>query len=130
MSSAAQAISEVLFVVGFYLALPAAIVWGWVRWWKRKHPQTRLSILSFVGFALATASALLAVCTVTYAQATSGFSYYDPLLLRIFRWGGLLSLSGTVFALIGAWRSGPLRWHALACAVGTLLFWFISAALE
>ena len=48
--------------------------------------------------------------------AVGGVPFYDPLLLRIYRWGALLSLAGTAFALIGVWRPGPLRWHAPACA--------------
>jgi hypothetical protein len=77
-----------------------------------------------------TASGLLATSSVLYAHAIGGFPFYDPLLLRIYRWGALLSLSGTVFAFIGVWRPGPLRWHAPACAVGTLLFWFAAAMGE
>ena len=129
MSAAVQSIVLVLFVVGIYLALPAAMIWG-VRLLKRTQPRTWPSVLSLLGFALATASGLLATASVLYAHSIGGFPFYDPLLLRIYRWGALLSLSGTVFALIGVWRPGPLRWHAPACAVGTLLFWFAAAMGE
>lgn len=40
-----------LFVVGIYIALPAAMVWGWARWSKRSQSRTVLSILSLIGFA-------------------------------------------------------------------------------
>lgn len=130
MSHATQSILLVLFVSAIYIGLPAVIVWGWVRWLKRTQPRTWLSILSLIGFAFATASGLLAASSVLYAHAIGGFPFYDPSLLRIYRWGALLSLSGTVFALIGVWRPGPLRWHAPACAVGTLLFWFAAAMGE
>jgi hypothetical protein len=98
---------------------------GWIRWWHDKGPRSLISTLSFIGFVLATTSALLAVLTVI-----RGFPYYDPLLLRIYGLGALLSFAGSVFAMIGVARRGPLRWHAFACAMGTLLFWFVSAALE
>jgi len=120
----------VLYVVCIYIALPAAMVWGWVRWARRTQTRTFCSILSLIGFTLATASALLAISAVLYARAIGGFPFYDPLLLRIFRWGGLLSLSGIAFAIIGGWGPGPLRWHAPACAVGTLVFWVGAAAGE
>lgn len=97
---------------------------------KRTQPRTWPALLSLVGFALATASSLLAASSMSYAHAIGGFPFYDPLLLRIYGWGALLSLSGTVFAFIGVWRPGPLRWHAPACAVGTLLFWFAAAMGE
>ena len=35
-----------------------------------------------------------------------------PVLLRIYRWGGLVSIAGIAFALGGAWRPNPLRWYA------------------
>lgn len=44
-----------------------------------------------------TASGLLAVSSLVWAHAIGGFPYYDPRLLRMYRWGGLLSLSSLVF---------------------------------
>ena len=120
----------VLFAVGVYVGLPALMVWGWVRWFRRTQPRTLPSILSLIGFTLATASGLLAVSSVTYAHAIGGFPFYDPRLLRMYRWGGLLSLSGIVFGIGGVWRPGPVRWLAPVCSVGTLLFWFASAMGE
>jgi len=107
MNKAAESFVLVLFVVGIYVALPAAMIWGWVRWSKRTQPRTLPSILSLVGFTLATASGLLAISAMLYARAIGGFPFYDPSLLRIYRWGALLSLSGIVFALIGVWRPYP-----------------------
>jgi hypothetical protein len=121
---------EVLFAIASYLAVPAAMILGWVRWVKHRQSQTLFSILSLIGFTLATASGLLALSSVLYAQTIGGFPYYDPSLLRIYRWGGLLSLAGIVFAISGAWRPSPLRWYAPACAVGMLLFWFMTGSGE
>ena len=56
-------------------------------------------ILSLIGFVLATASGLLALSSVVYAHVIGGFPYYDPRLLRIYAWGGVLSLSGIVFGI-------------------------------
>jgi len=120
----------VLFAIEIYLAVPAAMISGWVRWIKRRQPQTLSSILSLIGFTLASASGLLAISSVLYAQTIGGFPYYDPSLLRIYRWGVLLSLAAIMFAISGAWRPSPLRWYAPACAAGMLVFWFMSASGE
>jgi hypothetical protein len=120
----------VLFRVGFYLGVPALLIWGWVRWFRRTQPRTLPVILSLIGLALATASSLLAVSSVLYAHAIGGFPYYDPRLLRFYRWGAVLSLSGLVFGIAGVWRPGPVRWLAPVCSLGTALFWFASAMGE
>ena len=129
MDTIAGKILIILFAVGIYLALPTAIVAGWVHWGRRRQQLTVFSTLSLIGFTLATASALLAVSSLVYAQSAH-FAYYDPSLLRIFRWGGLLSLSGVVFGVCGTWRPSPLRWYAPGCALGMLLFWFTMAIGE
>jgi len=66
-----------LIGVGLYVALPVLIIWGWVRWRKRTQPRSWPSILSLIGFALATASGLLAASSVSYAHAIGGFPFYD-----------------------------------------------------
>lgn len=130
MHTAIESVLLFLFAVGIYAGLPALMIWGWVRWFSRTRPRTLPAILSLIGFALATASGLLAVSSVLYAHAIGGFPFYDPRLLRIYRWGGVLSLSGIVFGIAGVWRPGPVRWLAPVCSFGTLLFWFASAMGE
>jgi len=130
MSNAFQLV-VVLLAVGMYLALPVVTISGWIRWAGRSHHySTPSSILSVIGFTFATLSGVLAISSVMYAHAIGGFAFYDPLLLRIYRAGGLLSLTGIIFSLSGVWRPSVLRWHAPICSVGTLLFWFISAMGE
>jgi hypothetical protein len=58
------------------------------------------------------------------------FPYYDPLLLRIFRAGVLVSLAGVGFGIGGVWRASPLRWHAPTSALATLVFWIMTASGE
>jgi hypothetical protein len=124
-------LESIIFVLGIsmYIAMPAVLVWGWLRWAKRTEPRTLCSTLSLIGFLLATISGLLAILTFFYAIVI-GFRFYDPPLLRIYRWGLLLSLTGFLFAISGVWRTNPLRWHAPASAVGMFLFWFVAALGE
>src|SRR5579862_8967279 len=90
-----------------YIVSPAMLIWGWTRWARRPKLRTATSILSLFGFTLATASAALAVSSVVYAHFHH-FDFYDPLLLRIFRRGFLLSLGGILFGVGGVWRQNSL----------------------
>jgi hypothetical protein len=119
-----------IFFVLAYLVPPTLLVWGWTRWVRSPKLRSIGSVLSLIGFSLATASALLAVLTVGYAQIHH-FPYYDPLLLRIIRWGVLLSFCGIVFGIDGVWRPNPLRWHAaLISGLAMLAFWIMVAEGE
>jgi hypothetical protein len=129
LSTSAHVIFGVLVAAGYFV-LPIALIWGWVRWISLAKPRTAASILSLAGFVLATASALLAVSSIAYAQVIHGFRFYDPRLMRIFRWGFLFSLGAIVFGLGGIWRPSSLRWHAPVAAIGTLAFWIMAAEGE
>lgn len=120
----------VLFVILICLVSPATMLWGWIRWARNIKPKTLTAALALIGFALATLSALLAIGSLVYGQAIGGFPFYDPRLLRIYLWGCLLSLGGIVVSLGGVWRPSPLRWHAAACSLGTLIFWVVMAEGE
>jgi hypothetical protein len=106
------------------------LISGWVRYAKHKQPRTLYSNLSLISFTLASVSALLAISSMLYADALGGFPYYDPRLLRIFGWGGLLSIGGIAFAIGGVRQSSALRWHGLCFSAAMLLFWFMSAMGE
>jgi hypothetical protein len=124
---------EILF--GFlaalgYIIAPIMLIWGWIRWITLREQIGPPFILSFVGFILSTGSALIAISLVAYALMIRGFGYYDPHLLRIFRWGLLLSLGGVVLGFTGVARQNVLRWHAPLAGLGTLAFWIIAASGE
>jgi hypothetical protein len=106
------------------------LIWGWARWINHPKLRTVPSILSLAGFVLAMASALLAVSSIAYAQVIHGFRFYDPLLMRLFRWGILLSLGAIMFGVGGVWRPSSLRWHAPVAAIGTLAFWAMAAEID
>ena len=132
MTPANVVLYTVLFGLG-YLVAPAMLVWGWVRWIKhRPRLWTITSALSFIGFLLATASALYGLWMIFFAEAggfLTTYPNYSPdygLLYKFIRRGALLSLLGTLFAIGGIWRRGPVRWQAPASAVGTLAFWLLA----
>jgi hypothetical protein len=127
MRGFAESIVAVLFVILEYAVAPALFLWGWARWFNRPKPRTLFLILSFVGFALATGSAVLALLSFVDARSVVGFALHDSQLLIIFWSAGVLSITATAFALAGVWRPSPLRWHALVCAVATLLFCLATA---
>jgi hypothetical protein len=128
LSTSVQVVFAVLIALS-YIVSPVMLIWGWARWaWQPKSGAVA-AILSLVGFSFATASAALAVSSVAYAQVHH-FGFYDPLLLRIFRWGLLLSLIGILSSIGGVWRQSSLRWHALISGIGTLAFWVLAAEGE
>lgn len=120
------------FVRSDWMDIPILVVltWGWIRWAKHPQPKTLYSILSLIAFTLGTLSALLAVSSMLYALMIGSFPYYDARLLRIFGWGGVLSIAGLVCAIGGVRESTSLRWHALGLSLGMLLFWWMSAMGE
>lgn len=129
MNASVVVVIAILAVLGWIVA-PVLLIWGWVRWVRQPKKWIFTSILSTVGFLLASASALVAVSMMAYARFIHSFGYYDPSLLRIFRIGIFLSLAGTASGLGGVWRPNSLRWHSPASAVATLAFWFLAAEGE
>ncbi len=112
------------------VSFPVLNIWGWVRVSMKRPEQWDVSsVLSLTGFSLATASGLLAVEAVMYAQATHGFAFWDPRLIRICAVGAFVALMGLAAAFGGVRRPSPVRWHAPACSVGMLLFWFLMAMM-
>jgi hypothetical protein len=107
---------------------PAMLVWGWARWIvQRPRLWTISSTLSFIGFLLASASALFSLWVILYAsgggfQRLPDYSFF----YRCIRRGAIISLLGVAFALGGVWRRSPLRWQAPAGAVGTFAFWLLA----
>ena len=117
METRAKAIGVTLVVCGPWLAV---IIFSWIRWARAKQPRTLCSTLSLAGLVLATASALFAFVLSSYAG-----SFYVARQL-----GVEASLVAVFVAVCGAWRPHPLRWRALACGAGMLVFWSLSRVLE
>ncbi len=118
------------FGIFAFVMTPFVTIWGWVRWARREKQWTIPAVLSLIGFALAAGSALLAAALSFWGHAIGGFPFYDPRLMRIYAWGLLLSLSALFLALGGIWRLNSIRWHALFCSFGMLVYWFALAGSE
>lgn len=110
-------------ILVIYLGMPVMALWGCLRWYKQKKPQNTAAWLSYAGFWLAAASALLALSSVAYALKTGGVAYYLPSFFRIIAWGFRISAIAAILAVAGVWRKSPLRWHAMFCALAMLFYW-------
>lgn len=112
-----------------YLVAPAMLVWGWMRWVKqRPRSWTVPSALSFIGFALASLSALLGLWVIAFANSgRPAYAINYPLLSWGVPTGAGLSLAGLACSLVGLWRRSPARWQAPSSAIGMLAFWLLVA---
>ena len=85
------------------------------------------SLAPVLGFALASASAMLALWLGSYGFATGGFTLHNPLSLAGFRTGIILSVGATLFAIIAFTQKHRLRWLILLWSAAGLLFWCVFA---
>ena len=112
-----------------YLVSPVLLICGWAQWVRKPKLRAVPAALSLGGLVLATASTLLVIAAVTYAQIHH-FPHQEPTLIRLYRVGILFSRCGVVFGLAGVWRPGSVRWYAPLSAVSTLAFWMLAATSE
>jgi hypothetical protein len=96
---------------------------------SRTMQKSPKSVAALIGFALASASALLAIWLRSYGYAVGGFRDYDPLLMAGFRTGMALSAAASVFAIIGLRQPNRLRWLGVGWALLGLLFWVGTALM-
>jgi len=114
-----------ILLIAAYVDVPVMLVWGWRRWSRRPRQKNPFATISFISFSIGTASTLLLIVTILWSLLRGGFPYYDPVLMRIFAVGLLLSLLALLISLGGLWKANPLRWHAPALCLGMLFIWAI-----
>jgi hypothetical protein len=122
--------SNALFIVvvaWVAVALPAVMVWGWVRWAKSASARTLFSRLSMIGFVLANISVLLALSSLFFAHTMGSSPIQNSLLLKLSSAGLMLAALGVALAFCAVWRASALRWPCVFCATGILAFWLFSA---
>jgi hypothetical protein len=119
------------FVSFIFLWLPLLVLFWAVRRWARSTPKiSRPAWRSYVAFAattLVTLSALLWVTSLLWARVIGGFPFYDPVLLRFYRWGFLTSLAGLLTSIAG---KGKLRWPSCGLSALMTFLWFAAALGE
>jgi hypothetical protein len=114
-----------------FLGLPLLIlIWAI---WRRAHNSPRLvtplwrSYVGVVAIGLAGLSSLLWLISLVWARVIGGFPYYDPVLLRFYRWGFLTASAGLFVSFLG---KGKLRWPACGLSALMTLLWFGAAMGE
>ena len=123
-------IAEILADALYYAVLPALVIWSWVRLVRQPRVNGICPILSLVGLALGSASAILLIGMSLYALAMGGLPYYDPLSMKIDAWGSLVSFSALLFSIGGVWRPNSTRWHSTALSILVLFLWVVSMVAE
>ncbi len=93
-------------------------------------PKSPTSLAPVLAFALASASAMLALWVLSYGFATGGFSVHNPLFASGFRTGIILSVGATVFAVITFTLKHRLRALILFWSVAGLIFWSVFAFIH
>ena len=104
------------------LGAPVALIWGWTRWTHQPETANGPGTLSLIGFVLRQLQPLWPFRRLRMLKFTT--FRFTILVLRIFRWGVVLSLAGILFGVGGVWRPVRLRWHAPICRLGMFAFCF------
>jgi hypothetical protein len=119
------------FFADVFLVLPMVIIlWAIFRWSdsspRISKPRWRY-YLAVAAAALAGASTALWLISIVWARVIGGFGFYDPVLLRFYRWGALTAMGGLLVSLAG---KGKLRWPTCGVSVLMTLLWFAAAMGE
>ncbi len=78
-------------------------------------------------WAVASISAFLFLGTSVYARVNGGVTYWDPTLMRIYRYGALTAMFGLATGLLGV---GRVRASIVGLSGTMLLVWLVAASSE
>jgi hypothetical protein len=114
-----------------FLLLPLPILF-WAIWrWARSTPKIGMpawrSFAAIAAAFLVGLSAVLWVTSLIWARVIGGFPFYDPILMRFYRWGFLTSAAGLMTGLVG---KGKLRWPSCGLSALMTFLWFAAATGE
>jgi len=76
---------------------------------------------------MACSSALLFLGTVLYVKVNGGFAYYDPTLMRVYRYGAVAALAGVLSGLLGV---GRVRVAVVGLSGTMLVVWGVLCSSE
>lgn len=112
---------------GLPLLILALALWRWLHNAPRIVEPAWRSYVAIVAMSFAGVSALLWVVSLVWARLIGGFPFYDPVLLRFYRWGFLTSALGLFVSLVG---KGKLRWPTTGLSLLMSMLWLMAAAGE
>ena len=114
---------NVLFMGLVLGGLPAWVTWGWVTW-VRNHakPLRTAAVLSLLGLAFASASALLEMGSVLYLQLSRGPSL-EPAALPELHAVGLVFAGLGLVSLLGGMPRTPAERTTPALSLAMLAIW-------
>ena len=112
---------------GLPLVILVWALWRWSRTAPRIVEPAWRSYMAIGAISLAGASSMLWLISLIWARVIGGFPFYDPVLLRFYRWGALTGLAGLVVSFVG---KGKLRWPACALSSLIVFLWFMAATSE
>jgi hypothetical protein len=116
---------------GLWVGLPPTalllILWHWMRTSPKIAKPAWRGYFAVGAATLAAISVLLWVASFVWARKIGGFAYYDPVLMRFYRWGAVTGLCGLVAGFGG---TGKLKWPVCGLATFMTLLWIIAAAGE
>jgi hypothetical protein len=102
-------------------------VWLWARSTPRISTPAWPSYVALAATAFVSLSVLLWDVSLLGARVIGGFPFYDPVLLRFYRWGFLTSLAGLLTSIAG---KGKLRGPSCGLSVLMTSLWFTAALGE
>jgi len=116
----------VVYFASAYVGVPLSLFMGWRKCKSVIAEKTFVAWLALTSLTIATLSTALAVGSLLHG----GWAYYDPTLMKIYRYGILLSLVAFVLGLAAIWKRTPIRWFAPIASFGMLMFWLGAAISE
>jgi hypothetical protein len=112
-----------------YGAIAFVLAFG-INWARRSPKQDTSLVFAIASFSLVTGSVAIAISSMLYARKIGGFPHYDPMLMRILRWGFCLSLAAVIIAYKGVPRRSTNRWLLLTLSIGMMMFWLLTMLEE
>lgn len=123
-----QLITNGLYLLAFYVLLPAAVAYGWIRFAMARTKRDSGYWMSILGFCLTTVSAVLAVGTLLWSSLHGRQAPADSPLLTLYSLGVIISGSGLLSSLLGVAQRNPLQWLAVGTSFGVTCFWLLTVA--
>jgi hypothetical protein len=127
---------QVIFAYDGIIFILVGVVWpitvalGLLRIARMGWPNQVLPKFSYAALCFASLAFAAFLFFDVFLYFSSTFDESSPTAMAIFLWLFRLSLCAFVAAVVGAFRSGPLRWLAPIASFSSILPWFIQLSLK